>query len=249
MTEMVTSLVCFWEGKLHSTPVEIQVLATSPEGISSPVSEPIAVAPYQRPPFPPPQQHSHTVTSHKGPMSSLSDPIAMGHSFSQSWPQPPIHIGSPAQVPTSQVAQPPICVDGPAASRGSTPDPNIIHSPALPGLLVSPSAIAPSDVLAPIVSVAAVPSSASFFPVVWPVEGTAEAPGRPCEKPCSPKSLLTADFYCGAGGLSKGFLDAGFEIILGVDTNLHSCNTWQVCMLCFQIFFDLCKHLMSCDSF
>ena len=33
------------------------------------------------------------------------------------------------------------------------------------------------------------------------------------------------DLFCGAGGLSKGFMDAGFSIIVGVDNDQDSLNT------------------------
>lgn len=35
------------------------------------------------------------------------------------------------------------------------------------------------------------------------------------------------DLFCGAGGLSKGFLDAGFDIVFGVDFNQPALNTFE----------------------
>ena len=31
------------------------------------------------------------------------------------------------------------------------------------------------------------------------------------------KNYTVVDLFCGAGGLSRGFLDAGFNVVLGVD--------------------------------
>lgn len=31
------------------------------------------------------------------------------------------------------------------------------------------------------------------------------------------KKYNVIDLFCGAGGLSRGFLDAGFDVLLGVD--------------------------------
>lgn len=38
--------------------------------------------------------------------------------------------------------------------------------------------------------------------------------------------LTVADFFCGAGGLSEGFRQAGYEIILGVDTDENAIATY-----------------------
>ena len=36
------------------------------------------------------------------------------------------------------------------------------------------------------------------------------------------KKYTVVDLFCGAGGLSRGFLDAGFDVVLGVDyDSLH----------------------------
>ena len=35
------------------------------------------------------------------------------------------------------------------------------------------------------------------------------------------------DLFCGAGGLSKGFMDAGFKIIVGVDNDKDALNTFD----------------------
>ncbi|USO10148.1 DNA cytosine methyltransferase [Staphylococcus pseudintermedius] len=34
------------------------------------------------------------------------------------------------------------------------------------------------------------------------------------------------DLFCGAGGLSRGFFDEGFEIVLGIDNNEMALNTF-----------------------
>lgn len=39
-------------------------------------------------------------------------------------------------------------------------------------------------------------------------------------------TLTVADFFCGAGGLSEGFRQAGYEIILGVDTDENAIATY-----------------------
>src|SRR5262245_51656120 len=39
------------------------------------------------------------------------------------------------------------------------------------------------------------------------------------------KRPLAIDLFCGAGGLSLGLEEAGFEVILGVDQNQHSVAT------------------------
>ena len=31
------------------------------------------------------------------------------------------------------------------------------------------------------------------------------------------QSLTCVDLFCGAGGFSRGFLDAGYNVVLGVD--------------------------------
>ncbi len=44
-------------------------------------------------------------------------------------------------------------------------------------------------------------------------------------------SLDVADFFCGAGGFSLGFQQAGFNIVYGVDKNVHAMSTYTVSVL------------------
>ena len=39
--------------------------------------------------------------------------------------------------------------------------------------------------------------------------------------------LHAIDLFCGAGGLSKGFMDAGVDIILGVDNDTAALKTFE----------------------
>ena len=39
--------------------------------------------------------------------------------------------------------------------------------------------------------------------------------------------LTCLDLFCGAGGLSKGFLDAGYDVVLGVDWDDAELQTFQ----------------------
>ena len=41
-------------------------------------------------------------------------------------------------------------------------------------------------------------------------------------------SLNVIDLFSGAGGLSKGFMDAGFDILLGVDNDKDALNTFSI---------------------
>lgn len=42
------------------------------------------------------------------------------------------------------------------------------------------------------------------------------------------KQLNCIDLFCGCGGLSKGFLDAGFNVLVGVDNNQPALDTFKV---------------------
>lgn len=42
------------------------------------------------------------------------------------------------------------------------------------------------------------------------------------------KNPKVIDLFCGCGGLSKGFLDAGFDVILGVDNDKSSLKTFEL---------------------
>lgn len=44
-----------------------------------------------------------------------------------------------------------------------------------------------------------------------------------------PEALAVADFFCGAGGFSLGFKQAGFDIKHGVDRDVEVLNTFSVC--------------------
>lgn len=50
----------------------------------------------------------------------------------------------------------------------------------------------------------------------------------PPPTPPKPRELGVADFFCGAGGFSLGFSQVGWDIKLGVDSNIHACNTFKV---------------------
>jgi DNA (cytosine-5)-methyltransferase 1 len=41
----------------------------------------------------------------------------------------------------------------------------------------------------------------------------------------APDALIAIDLFCGAGGLSYGFQEAGFECALGIDKNADACET------------------------
>ena len=41
------------------------------------------------------------------------------------------------------------------------------------------------------------------------------------------RKLTCLDLFCGAGGLSKGFLDAGYDVVLGVDYDDAALKTFQ----------------------
>lgn len=41
------------------------------------------------------------------------------------------------------------------------------------------------------------------------------------------KKYKVLDMFCGAGGLSKGFIDAGYEVVLGVDFNKAALETFE----------------------
>lgn len=43
------------------------------------------------------------------------------------------------------------------------------------------------------------------------------------------------DLFAGCGGLSKGFMDAGFEIIVGVDNDQAALNTFVLVLFRVRI--------------
>lgn len=43
-----------------------------------------------------------------------------------------------------------------------------------------------------------------------------------------PKKLNCIDLFCGCGGLSKGFLDAGYNVLVGVDNNQPALDTFSL---------------------
>ncbi|KAK0433303.1 S-adenosyl-L-methionine-dependent methyltransferase [Desarmillaria tabescens] len=61
---------------------------------------------------------------------------------------------------------------------------------------------------------------------IYPLRNTNKAAHPP--KPTCPPSLATGDFFCGAGGFSEGFNKAKFDVVVGVDKNMHAYNTWKI---------------------
>ena len=41
------------------------------------------------------------------------------------------------------------------------------------------------------------------------------------------KKPTVIDMFCGCGGLSRGFIDAGYEVLLGVDNNIPALETFK----------------------
>ena len=41
------------------------------------------------------------------------------------------------------------------------------------------------------------------------------------------RKLICVDLFCGAGGLSRGFLDAGYDVVLGVDVDDAALETFR----------------------
>ena len=41
------------------------------------------------------------------------------------------------------------------------------------------------------------------------------------------QQLTCVDLFCGAGGFSRGFLDAGYDVVLGVDYDDAALETFQ----------------------
>ena len=41
------------------------------------------------------------------------------------------------------------------------------------------------------------------------------------------QNYKVVDLFCGAGGLSKGFLDAGYDVVLGIDYDDAALETFQ----------------------
>ncbi len=44
------------------------------------------------------------------------------------------------------------------------------------------------------------------------------------------RKLTCVDLFCGAGGLSRGFLDAGYDVVLGVDFDDAALKTTAIHM-------------------
>ena len=42
------------------------------------------------------------------------------------------------------------------------------------------------------------------------------------------KNLKVVDLFSGCGGLSKGFIDAGYEVVLGVDNDKAALETFRL---------------------
>ena len=47
-------------------------------------------------------------------------------------------------------------------------------------------------------------------------------------KKMTKKRYKVLDLFCGAGGLSRGFIDAGFEVVAGVDNNQNALDTFML---------------------
>ena len=39
--------------------------------------------------------------------------------------------------------------------------------------------------------------------------------------------MKVIDLFCGCGGFSEGFRQAGFEVIFGIDNNKNACKTFE----------------------
>lgn len=42
------------------------------------------------------------------------------------------------------------------------------------------------------------------------------------------KKPTVIDMFCGCGGLSRGFMDAGYEVLLGIDNNEHALKSFKI---------------------
>src|ERR1017187_2607387 len=45
--------------------------------------------------------------------------------------------------------------------------------------------------------------------------------------PCQNNRMYALDFFCGAGGLTRGFLDAGIHVVAGLDVNEGCRRTYE----------------------
>lgn len=60
------------------------------------------------------------------------------------------------------------------------------------------------------------------------------------------KKLTVMDLFCGAGGFSAGFKNAGCNIIFGIDNNKSACNTFRYN---FQDADVVCENIREFDDF
>lgn len=47
------------------------------------------------------------------------------------------------------------------------------------------------------------------------------------DKPKTPANVQVGDFFCGAGGFSEGFRQAGWSVLLGVDSSIHASTSYK----------------------
>ena len=58
--------------------------------------------------------------------------------------------------------------------------------------------------------------------------------------------MKVVDLYCGAGGFSEGFRQAGFEVVFGIDNNQNACKTFQYNFPETKV---VCRNIRTFDDF